>query len=110
MSDSLLSHGLYSPWISPGQNTGVGSHEWIFNEHGKYGPPASACQAMRKAHQEIYCGSCDLLITFRNLKDLFELSILKHFCDSIYIRAVFIIIMCLSSWTQSVYLLRDNMI
>ena len=25
MSDSLLSHGLYSPWNSPGQNTGVGS-------------------------------------------------------------------------------------
>ena len=24
-SDSLLSHGLYSPWNSPGQNTGVGS-------------------------------------------------------------------------------------
>ena len=25
MSDSLQSHGLYSPWNSPGQNTGVGS-------------------------------------------------------------------------------------
>ena len=25
MSDSLRPHGLYSPWISPGQNTGVGS-------------------------------------------------------------------------------------
>ena len=25
MSDSLPSHGLYSPWDSPGQNTGVGS-------------------------------------------------------------------------------------
>ena len=24
-SDSLWPHGLYSPWISPGQNTGVGS-------------------------------------------------------------------------------------
>ena len=24
MSDSLQSHGLYSPWNSPGQNTGVG--------------------------------------------------------------------------------------
>ena len=24
-SDSLQSHGLYSPWNSPGQNTGVGS-------------------------------------------------------------------------------------
>ena len=26
MSDSLWCHGLYSPWCSPGQNTGVGSH------------------------------------------------------------------------------------
>ena len=25
-SDSLQPHGLYNPWISPGQNTGVGSH------------------------------------------------------------------------------------
>ena len=24
-SDSLQSHGLYNPWTSPGQNTGVGS-------------------------------------------------------------------------------------
>ena len=26
MSNSLWPHGLYSPWNSPGQNTGVGSH------------------------------------------------------------------------------------
>ena len=25
MSDSLLPHGLYRPWNSPGQDTGVGS-------------------------------------------------------------------------------------
>ena len=25
LSDSLQPHGLYSPWNSPGQNTGVGS-------------------------------------------------------------------------------------
>ena len=25
VSDSLQHHGLYSPWNSPGQNTGVGS-------------------------------------------------------------------------------------
>ena len=25
MSESLRPHGLYSPWNSPGQNTGVGS-------------------------------------------------------------------------------------
>ena len=33
MSDSFGSRGLYSPWHSPGQNTGVGSPsllQWIF--------------------------------------------------------------------------------
>ena len=37
MSDSLWTHGLYSPWNSPGQNTGVGSHsllQGIFPTHG----------------------------------------------------------------------------
>ena len=29
MSDSLQPHGLYSPWNSAGQNTGVGSHSLL---------------------------------------------------------------------------------
>ena len=29
MSDSLRPHGLYSPWNSPGQNTGVGSLSFL---------------------------------------------------------------------------------
>ena len=27
--NSLQPHGLYSPWSSPGQNTGVGSHSLL---------------------------------------------------------------------------------
>ena len=37
VSDSLQPHGLYSPWSSPGQNTGVGSLsllQWIFPTQG----------------------------------------------------------------------------
>ena len=37
MSYSLQPHGLYSPWNSPGQNTGVGSHsllQGIFSTQG----------------------------------------------------------------------------
>ena len=37
VSDSLWLHGLYSPWSSPGQNTGVGSLtllQWIFPTQG----------------------------------------------------------------------------
>ena len=29
MCSSLQAHGLYSPWNSPGQNTGVGSHSLL---------------------------------------------------------------------------------
>ena len=31
MSDSLRPHGLYSPWNSPGQNTGVGTASITLN-------------------------------------------------------------------------------
>ena len=37
VSDSLWPHGLYSPWTSPGQNAGVGSHslfQRIFSTQG----------------------------------------------------------------------------
>ena len=37
VSNSLRLHGLYSPWNSPGQNTGVGGHfllQWIFQTQG----------------------------------------------------------------------------
>ena len=37
VSNSLRPHGLYSPWNSPGQNTGVGGHfllQWIFQTQG----------------------------------------------------------------------------
>ena len=39
VSDSLWPHGLYSPWNSPGQNTGVGSYsllQGIFPTQGLY--------------------------------------------------------------------------
>ena len=29
VSESLQPHGLYSPWNSPGQNSGVGSHSLL---------------------------------------------------------------------------------
>ena len=38
-SDSLRPHGLYGPWNSPGQNTGVGNHsllQRIFPTQGLY--------------------------------------------------------------------------
>ena len=38
LSDSLQPHGLYSPWNSPGQNTGVSSHSLL---QGIFPPQAS---------------------------------------------------------------------
>ena len=39
LSDPLQPHGLYSPWNSPGQNTGVSSLsllQWIFPTQESY--------------------------------------------------------------------------
>ena len=46
MSDSLQPQGLYSPWYSPGQNTGVGSLsllQGIFPTQG-YNPGLLLCR------------------------------------------------------------------
>ena len=46
LSDSSQCHGLYSPWISPGQNTGVGSPSFlqeIFPTQGS-GPDLPHCR------------------------------------------------------------------
>ena len=42
MSDPLQPRGLYSPWHSPGQNTGVGS---VFLLQGSSQPRSPALQA-----------------------------------------------------------------
>ena len=46
LSDSLWPHGLYSPWNSPGQDTGMGSLfllQWIFPTQGS-NPDLSHCR------------------------------------------------------------------
>ena len=61
MSDSLQLHGLYSPWNSPGQNTGVGTHSLlrgIFPTQGS-NPGLPHCRfftswATREAHLSFY--------------------------------------------------------
>ena len=57
MSDSLRPHGPYSPWNSPGQNTGVGSHsllQGIFPTQG-WNPGLPHCR--RILYQLGYQGS-----------------------------------------------------
>ena len=59
VSDSLQSHGLYSPWNSPGQNTGVGSHsllQGIFPAQGS-NPGLPHCrQILYQMSQECWSG------------------------------------------------------
>ena len=60
-SNSLQSHGSYSPWNSPGQNTGVGSHsllQGIFPTWGK-DPGLSHCRQI--LYQFSYQGSPRIL-------------------------------------------------
>ena len=51
VSDCLRPHGLYSPWDSPGQNTGVGSHlllQGIF-------PTKGSNRGLPRCWQILYC-------------------------------------------------------
>ena len=64
LSDSLCPHGLYSPWNSPGQNTGVGSLsllQGIFPTQGS-NPGLPHCRQI--LYQLSYKGSPILTIWF----------------------------------------------
>ena len=63
VSDSLRSHGLYNPWNSPGQNTGVGSRsllQEIFPTQGS-NPGLLYCRWI--LYQLSHQGSCFLTKT-----------------------------------------------
>ena len=58
---TLLPHGLYSPWNSPGQSTGVGSpslFQWIFPSQG-LNPGLPHCRQilyqLRQQGSELFC-------------------------------------------------------
>ena len=69
VSDSLRPHGLYSPWNSPGQNTGVGSLsllQGIFPIQGS-NPSLSHCRQI--LHQLSHKGSpCNIIAYFKSCK------------------------------------------
>ena len=51
VSDYLRPHGLYSPWNSPGQNTGMGNH---FLLQGIFPTQGSRTQVSRIAVLKLY--------------------------------------------------------
>ena len=62
MSDSLRPHGLYSPWNSPGQNTGVGNPSLLqeifptqgLNKVSRIAGGFCTSQATREAQKSIF--------------------------------------------------------
>ena len=57
MSDSLPPHGLYSPWNSPGQNTGVGSFSLLQGIFSTQGSSPSLLQCRKILYQLSHSGS-----------------------------------------------------
>ena len=57
MSDSLQPHGLYSPWNSPGQNTGVGSLSLLRGTFPAQGLNQGLLHCRRILYQLSYQGS-----------------------------------------------------
>ena len=60
MSDSLRSHGLYSPWNSPGQITGVGSLSLLQGIFSTQGSNPGLLHCRRILYQLSYQGSIKL--------------------------------------------------
>ena len=57
MSDSLRPHGLYSPWNSPGQNSGVGSLSLLQEIFPTQGPNPGLPHCRWIVYQLSYKGS-----------------------------------------------------
>ena len=57
VSSSLRPHGPYSPWNSPGQDTGVGSHSLLQGIFPTQGSTRSLLHCRQILHQLSYQGS-----------------------------------------------------
>ena len=53
----LQPHGLYSPWNSPGQYTGVGSHSLLQGIFPTQGPNSGLPHCRRVLYQLIHMGA-----------------------------------------------------
>ena len=77
MSDSLGSHGLYSAWNSPGQNTGVGSRSLLQGNLPNPGikPRSPACRLIlyQLSHKGILCLYRCLVESLLHIQFLFSL-------------------------------------
>jgi len=68
MSDSLQPHELYSPWNSPGQNTGVGSRSLLQGTFLTQGLNPGLSHCRRILYQLSHQGSPEQLDSYRQNK------------------------------------------
>ena len=68
MSDSLRLRGLYSPWNSPGQNTGVGCLSLLQRTFPTQGSNPGLLHCRRILYQLIHQGSPTKFYNFFKLK------------------------------------------
>ena len=69
VSNSLRHHGLYSPWNSPGQNTGVGSLSLLQGIFPTQGSNLGLLHCRRILYQLSYWGSCCYQVKTHLAKD-----------------------------------------
>ena len=79
-SDSLRPHGLYGPWNSPGQNTGVGSLSLLQGISQTQGLNPGLSHYRRILYQLSYKGSLTLLQPLINSNFLLEYSFFTTLC------------------------------
>ena len=72
MSDSLWTHGLYSPWNSPGWNTGVGSLSFLQGIFPNQGLNPGLPHCGRILYQPSHQGSPETWVQFLGWEDALE--------------------------------------
>ena len=72
MSDSLRPHGLYSPWNSLGQNTGVGSLSLLLLGSSQPRDRTQLLHCRQILNQLSHKGSLDIDLVFHNSRKIYK--------------------------------------
>ena len=86
MSDSLQPHGVYSPWDSPGQNTGVGNLSLLQRIFPTQGSNPGLLHCRQILYQLSHTGSPQILL---------RLTLLPILYGSTFINNTYVIYSCI---------------
>ena len=92
MSDSLQPHGLYSPWNSPGHNTGVGSLSLLQGVFPAQGLNPGLLSYRRILYQLSHQGS--LIVSFSSLLIVVTVDLKEQFLLTSFFSSVWTILLC----------------